>query len=140
MAAPTNPFGSLFPFLSPWPSERQSVSQPILPGWTFGNIIVNGNNSSAPAAEVAIVAQESYGRQIGKLLDAVAMLIEQRSVGGQAEVFTELLALREKVDKIKAESAERSIEQVAQDLQTLKKSNFDAYEAKVASLRELLER
>jgi hypothetical protein len=61
VAAATNPFGSFFPFLSPWPSEPPSLNQPILPGWNFGSIIVNGNNSSAPAAELAIVAKESCG-------------------------------------------------------------------------------
>jgi hypothetical protein len=136
--APTNPFGSFFPFLSPWQSEPQSFSQPILPGWTFGNIIVNGSNSSAPAAELAIVAKESYGRQIGKLLDAVAALIEQRADGKPPKAFTELIALREKVDKIKVESAKRSLEQITQDLQTLKDNNIEAYKAEVASLRKLL--
>jgi hypothetical protein len=138
MTAPTNPFGSLFELFSPWQSGSQSLSQPILPGWTFGNIIVNGNNSSAPATELAIVAQESYGRQIGKLLDAVAVLIERCADGERPEAFKEIISLQKKVDKIKVESAKRSLDQVARDLQTLKDNNRNAYEAQVASLRELL--
>jgi hypothetical protein len=138
MTAPTNPFGNFFQFLSPWQSDPDSLSQQILPGWAFGNIIVNGNNSSAPAAELAIVAKESYGRQVGKLLDAVVMLIEQCTHGERPEAFTEIISLRKKIEKIKEESARRSLEQVARDLQTLKEINHDAYKAEVASLRELL--
>jgi hypothetical protein len=138
VAAPTNPFGSFFPFLSPWSSEPPSLNQPILPGWNFGNIIVNGNNSSAPAAELAIVAKESYGRQIGKLLDAVATLIEQRRDVERPKAFTDIISLREKVDKIKAESAKRSLDQVARDLQTLRDDDPVAYEVEVALLRQLL--
>src|SRR5918993_3209381 len=52
-----------------WLAPSQ-LSQPINPGWSFGNLIVNESNSSAPSTELAIVAEESYGRQMGKLLDA----------------------------------------------------------------------
>ncbi len=138
MTAPTNPFGSFFPFLSPWQSEPQSFSQPILPGWTFGNIIVNENNSSAPATELAIVAEESYGRQIGKLLDAVAALIEKPGGAKPTKAFADLINLQKKVEKIKVESARRSVEQIARDLQRLNDNDLPAYNEEVAALRRLL--
>src|SRR5688572_2432578 len=55
-----------FPWVWLAPSQ---LSQPINQGWSFGNVIVNESNSSAPSTELAIVAEESYGRQIGKLLE-----------------------------------------------------------------------
>jgi hypothetical protein len=64
----------------------QQLSQPINPGWSFGNIIVNDHNSSAPSTEQAIIAEESYGRQIGKLPDAVYDLCRQTRVGTPAPI------------------------------------------------------
>ena len=56
----------------PWISlAPQELSQSINPGWILGSVVVNQRNSSAPATEQAILAEESYGRQIGKLLEAV---------------------------------------------------------------------
>jgi hypothetical protein len=132
VTAPANPFSNSFPFW-PWP-----VSQPILPGWTFGNITVNENNSSAPATELAIVAEESYGRQIGKLLDAVAALIEKPGGAKQTEVFADLVNLQKKVEKIKTHSAKRSVQQIARDLQRLRDDDLPAYNEEVAALRRLL--
>ena len=53
----------------------QKLNQPILPGWTFGNIIsVSERNSSSPDTERRIVDQHSYGRQLGHLMDAMCDL------------------------------------------------------------------
>ena len=51
--------------------------QPINPGWSFGNLIVNNNNSSAPNVEHAVLNRHSYGRQIGRLLDVVEVLVKR---------------------------------------------------------------
>ncbi len=139
MASETSPFAASFPFAWPWswPAATAGLTQPILPGWTFGNITVNAQNSSAPQTEMDIVGAESYGRQIGKLLDAVAVLVA-RAGGEQPEAFTDVLALRDRVEKIKTASARRRVEQVADDLARLKATDRDAYDAAAASLRALL--
>src|SRR5262249_42009991 len=56
----------------------RNLVQPILPGWVFGNMInVTEKNSSAPDTEREIVAAHSYGRQLGRVMDAVATLIAE---------------------------------------------------------------
>jgi len=59
----------------------QALNQPINPGWSFGNITVNNVNSSAPDVERDVVSRHSYGRQIGRLMDAVAALADEVTEG-----------------------------------------------------------
>src|SRR3954470_18014846 len=134
-----NAFASSFPFVWPW-SGATTLQQPILPGWSFGNVIVNNQNSSAPAMELDIVSAESYGRQIGKLLDAVAVLIEERGQKNRPGALAQVVALRERVEQIKTESAARRLDQVAADLTRLQEDDPAAYEARVTALRRLIER
>ena len=52
--SPTLPF---WPFPSLFgPAAPQNLNQPINPGWSFGNFIVNEQNSTAPDSERDIVA------------------------------------------------------------------------------------
>jgi uncharacterized protein YprB with RNaseH-like and TPR domain len=132
------PFGSSFPFWWPWSTAPSSLSQPILPGWTFGNVTVNEQNSSAPETELAIVSEESYGRQIGKLLDAVALLIEERGELSPPQPFADLLALHRRIEDLKTQSAKRRLQQVERDLQRLKDTDHKAYKAQVVVLKQLL--
>jgi hypothetical protein len=54
----------------------RNLVQPILPGWVFGSVTnVTEQNSSAPDTEREIVAGQSYGRQLGRVMDALAVLI-----------------------------------------------------------------
>ena len=139
MDASSKPFGNAFPFWWPWPAAPATLNQPILPGWSFGSVTVNEQNSSAPATELAILAEQSYGRQIGKLLDAVVALIGERPAGGrQPAALAELVALRRQVENIKTQSAKRRLDQVQQDLQRLKDHDPAAYEAEIAALKQLL--
>ena len=134
----SNPVGNSFPFWWPWSTALSSLSQPILPGWTFGNVTVNERNSSAPETELEIVSEESYGRQIGKLLDAVAALIEERGDATPPKPFADVLALQRKIEDIKTQSAKRRLEQVARDLQRLRDHDHTAYKAQLAALKQLL--
>jgi hypothetical protein len=91
----------------PWASlAPQELSQPINPGWTFGNVVVNERNSSAPETELAILAEESYGRQIGKLLEAVYELIKEKP-GANNPAFQDITALRDKVERRRAKPRPR---------------------------------
>ena len=124
-----------FPWVWLAPSQ---LSQPINQGWSFGNVIVNESNSSAPSTELAIVAEESYGRQIGKLLDAVYELSRESTGAGSNPVFQEIADLRAKVERLKREAAAERIDQLRRDLELLKASDRSAFEERVRSLRLLL--
>ena len=64
----------------PWPpAAPQSLVQPINPGWSLINVTYN--NSSAPAIERDVLQQHSYGRQIGRLMDALSVLVRAPAGG-----------------------------------------------------------
>ncbi|WP_145201017.1 hypothetical protein [Sphingobium sp. B2] len=117
----------------------QKLWQSINGGWSFGNIIVNENNSSAPQTEQAIVAQQSYGRQIGKLLDAVDTLARRQPDWSDTEPLKAAIDLKIRVDGVKLAMAQRRIDQLRGDLELLRAAGpADQYDASVAALRKLL--
>lgn len=123
-----------FSFFEPatWPAfAPYNLSQDILRGWSF--LTVNENNSSAPDVERRVVATESYGRQLGKLTDAVAVLIADS--GKTDPAFTELLELRDRVEKAKAEAKAERLKRLADDLKALKDQDLQAFEALVSGLK-----
>ena len=79
-----------------WPTQLaesfynapQHLQQSILP-WTFGALVVNETNSSNPAAERAIVRKKSYGRQLGRISDAIEFLIKQTGAKDDLPLFGE---------------------------------------------------
>lgn len=125
-----------FPFLQ-WPTASTSLVQPILPGWSFGDTIVNEKNSSSPETEAQIVAKASYGRQIGRLLDAVYELIERQDKDVDVYAFEQLRELRDEVEKIKKKELRRRTRKLAKDFERLKKEDRDAYEQLAGELRSL---
>jgi hypothetical protein len=121
----------------PWFAPER-LEQPILPGWSFGAVTVNAQNSSAPDTEREIVAAESYGRQIGKLLDAVACLIEGEG-GPEGEPALEaVVALRRRVERIKRDAAVRRIDQFERDLRYLKTADRQAFETRIGALKAII--
>lgn len=55
-----------------------SVSQPILPNWSFNLFNVNLGASSNPAIEQEVLQTVgSYGRQIGHLAEALELVIDK---------------------------------------------------------------
>jgi hypothetical protein len=111
------------------------LTQPINPGWTFGNVItVNSTNSSAPDVEREVVSRHSYGRQIGRLMDAVAALAEAlpKTAGDKRiQAFRELAA---EVARIKAQAAPQRIERLRRELEQIKQTDSKLW----AELRDLL--
>ena len=93
----------------------RNLVQPILPGWVFGSMInVTEKNSSAPDTEREIVAAHSYGRQLGRVMDAVAALIAELPRAKQdATAFADLIKLRREIDDLKLEAAARRLDRVA---------------------------
>lgn len=130
-----------FAWLRAWyglPTSTGAFVQPILPGWTFGNLVVNETNSSAPATEAAIVARESYGRQLGKLMDAVFELIERQGGPDGVKAFEELVEIRKRIDRIKAATITDHLKLLEQNLARLKVHDKAAYKDAVKALRAML--
>jgi len=119
----------------------QTLSQPILPGWLFANTInVTEENSSSPETERQIVAEHSYGQQLGRVLDAVNELIAERPADApDVPAIRDFTQLRRDVEKIKMQSAVRRIEQAITELDEMKKQRCDEYERLAARLRNILE-
>lgn len=129
---------SSWPWTWPFPSLPEQFTQPILPGWSLFNI--TENNSSAPDTERRIVAQDSYGRQIGRMMDALEALIEERPKGAPNQpAFEEFEQLRQRVDKAKRAAAVDRLTRIGDDLALLKAEDDVAYQAQVKALRALLQ-
>jgi hypothetical protein len=123
----------------PWPwLAPQYLTQPINTGWTFGNVIVNGQNSSAPETELEIVSKDSYGRQIGKLLDAIHAMIEAQGGAKDIAAYKEVLELWNRVKEAKQKAAVARIDRLRRDLQLLRVTDQATFEEKVKELRVLL--
>jgi hypothetical protein len=115
-----------------------SLSQPILPGWTFGNsIIVNETNSTSPETERQIVAQDSYGRQLGRVMDAVAALIRERPPGSPpVQALDDLLKLSAKIDAIKEQSLQARAQRLAGELALLKRDHREQFQQVMAEVQK----
>ena len=123
--------------LAPWRLALQatqalaphSLTQPINPGWSFGNLIqVNERNSSAPDTEQLIVGRHSYGRQIGRVMDAVGLLLEHAPPAvKQDRRAVELKKIQREVDAIKLAQAQRRVERLRDELKALKRADSKAW-------------
>jgi len=111
----------------------QHLTQSILRGWTFANnVTINEQNSSSPQAEREIVAQESYGRQLGRVTDALMALIDAQpeAVRNRQSLKEPVRALREmhkKIDRIKEDAADARLARLRADLAWLKLARPDQY-------------
>jgi hypothetical protein len=117
-----------------------NLVQPILPGWVFGSVTtITEQNSSAPDTEREIVAAHSYGRQLSRIIDALAVLIADLPKAKQnARAFEELTKIRREIDDIKSQAAARRLDRIASDLATLKETKPKEYDRLAATLREAL--
>lgn len=134
-----NPFDVLLQMMAPWTTTgaalRDSFSQSILPGWSL--ISMNQGNSSAPDTEQAIVAKASYGRQLGRIMDALDVLI--RSVdptlaGADEKAIGAFNTLFDEVAQAKADAAAARIERLRADLTSLRTNNADEFSRQMAAL------
>lgn len=118
-----------------------SFVQPILPGWVFGNVYnVTTQNSSDPQAEADIVAVHGYGRQIGRIMDALELVItellpQERHAADPIKKFEEL---RRQVDHIKRGAVAKWSDNVASRLDDLKTSDPQEYARVAARLEKAL--
>jgi hypothetical protein len=115
------------------------LNQPILPGWVFaGTVTVNERNSSAPETEREIVAAESYGRQIGRISDALAVLVAEWPDGKpKPEALREFEELRTRVDKIKVEVSANRAKRFLADMAMLRRDNAAEFRRLADAVRRL---
>ena len=113
--------GVTFPnFFAPWlPSN---VDERFNNGWTFGNLYVTLQNSKAPEVEREVVSKHSYGRQLGRLMDAVVAIAKEVGATANPEVEP-LIKLSKEIEQIKAQAKRRRGEELLEELRALKRSN-----------------
>jgi hypothetical protein len=128
-----------------WPhafgiAAPQNLVQPLFPGAMFGIVTnVTEQNSSSPDTEREIVAAQSYGRQLGRVSNALAAVIEGLPKEKQKEKpFEEFAEMRHDIDAIKLAAATRRLDRIAADLATMKAAKPEAYQQMAAKLREAL--
>jgi hypothetical protein len=82
-----------------------TLVQPILPGWSFMNLILNERNSRSPDTEISILREASYGRQLGRLINVVDALLDRADkasfTGKDAAAVRAFLDLRETIEAAK---------------------------------------
>ncbi|MDM0034881.1 hypothetical protein QTI33_22295 [Variovorax sp. J22P271] len=99
--------------------------QPILPGWSLN---INSNNSTAPETEVDIVAKHSYGRQIGRISDALrALILDAHPKPPETGPLGEFMTMWDEIEKVKVDGAAERLGRIASDLALLKDKDRDGY-------------
>ena len=112
------------------PIAPQNVTQSILPSIfaTNSTLFITDANSSCPETEQKILAKESYGRQLGRVIDALEVLIQERPKGAaKSKALTEFLALSHNIESIKDESLAAHIKRLEAELVWLEKNNPGEY-------------
>jgi hypothetical protein len=115
-----------------WRGAPDSLVQPILPGWTFN---INSTNSSSPQTEADVVARHSYGRQLGRMADALELLVvDKYGKAPKDKRVASFLSMKREIDQVKLDAAAARVEQITRDLALLKAQDETEY----ARLRDAL--
>lgn len=128
-------------WMKQWSAAMQlapsTLVQPILPGWTVN---VNSHNSSAPQTEADVLERHSYGRQLGRIADALAELVKDLPERGDARPFRKFLEMKDEIDAIKAGNAAARVQKLLADLDLLKVLRPDEHARLKAELKKQLPR
>lgn len=104
-------------------------------GWTFGNIIqVTNQNSSSPEVEREVVSEHSYGRQLGRLMDAVVAISEKVPAAAKDQRVKDLVELADQIEVIKQAAREKRLTQLLQELQALKEHEPEQWDQLMSAL------
>jgi len=96
-----------------------NLNQPILPGWSFGNISVNyAGNADIEKDVVEKVA--SFGKQLGIITEAVLALSDGKSKDNKA--VTRLRDLAAKIEQLKNRNKASLADQARGAMQRLEKA------------------
>jgi hypothetical protein len=121
MAVTDTPAWDPASWLKQWSAAMQlapnTLVQPILPGWSLN---VNAFNSSAPQTEADVLQKHSYGRQLGRISDALEILVQVRDPKGIDGRFDDFRHMKAEIDAIKAGNAEARVTRLLADLDLLK--------------------
>ena len=107
----------------------QNLNQPI----TLGGIVnITENNSSAPDTEREVLAHHSYGRQLGRIIDALSVVIQEtlptdKLTKAQQECVNDFTTMSGEIREIKEREALKRVERIARDLAFLKDKHPDEY-------------
>lgn len=119
-----------------WRVAPDNLAQSILQGWTLN---INSNNSTAPQTEAEVVARHSYGRQLGRMSDALELLIvERHGRTPEDKRFADFLTMKQEIDKVKQDAAAARVERIVKDLALLKAQDQEQYVRLRDALREAL--
>lgn len=132
MSAVISPTWPWAPNLAP-----EWLKQSFNNGWTFGNIIqVTNQNSSAPEVEREVVSEHSYGRQIGRLMDAVVALSEKVPGAGKDERVSDLVTLAKDIEAIKEAARRRRLTELLEELKSLKQHDRAEWDRLMKAVRD----
>jgi len=111
---------------STWPAMvPASLNQPILPGWSV--FTVNETNSSDPATEQRVLAGNSYGRQIGRMIDVLEEVLKRDPSLAKTDAGVAFEKLRHEVQAAKDEAKEERLKRLLTDLRALKQDDPQAF-------------
>jgi len=126
---------NIFSFVDAWTTSTQmmmdgyarmlapgQLSQPILPGWNFGNMyFVTEENSRDPGMERQILTKNSYGHQLGRIIDALAVLVDQQPEATRVAEgpLKEFLELAKEIREIKERARTRRVDNLRSGLVSL---------------------
>lgn len=125
----------------------QALTQPINPGWIFGNVSITNENSGDPEAERRILSEVSYGRQLGRIMDVISVLIDMTDraelTPEDRRVIKEFRDLEAKIKALKAEAwsrwlTEDGMADLADKLTELKTTDPETYARLARILRPAL--
>jgi len=112
----------------------QSLVQPINPGWTLGNVInITENNSTAPDTEREVLNKHSYGRQLGRIMDALTLVLEAGVVDrdslsdAKRKRLDDFLELKKDIDDVKVQEAMKRVARIKSDLEFLRERHSVAF-------------
>lgn len=129
-------YAALRPFFALYAAPR-SLDQSILP-WTFAGLVVNENNSSDPATEQAVVTRDSYGRQLGRISDALACLIDTLAEDEKKNKAIEaFLGMKAQIDEIKDKAQAARFDKVLSDLADLRQRDERTFYERVERVSAL---
>ncbi|MCD2196785.1 hypothetical protein LQ327_25775 [Actinomycetospora endophytica] len=105
------------------------LTQPILPGWSFGpTLTINEANSSSPRTEEAILETHSYGRQLGRMagaLDAVIDHVDPDDADPRIEAFREM---QREIADVKQRTSDDDVDRARTLLGWLRETNRPAFD------------
>lgn len=127
-------------------SAPEMLVQPILPNWNLGSIYnITQENSAAPQTEHEIVRKNSYGRQLGRITDALSVLVDkslnQAALSeGDGKRISDFRKMVSEIQRIRNNEAMKRFNRMADELSHLQMTDPELYAEAVKVLERKLRR